>query len=399
MFLKPNLLKYVFVFGIFLSPFVFWPKALIPYEIPRVLFITRWVELLVILSLLYIKRVKKETLDLKLLILIVLFFSWTIICSILGVDFTKSVWGNAFRSDGLITLAHLILLSLFISLFWNKSWENLSNKAFSLAALGVASWNIFLGIRFYLLKDLSLNTWGGALGGTFGQPVFLAGFLLTSLPFTAMLFMKSEKRLFWLFVMLTTIAGILLTRSWATVAGIFVFFAGWLILSKKRVNKLFITLLLLGIAVAGTFTFLDKYKIFKAHYFVPDSRERILIKAFGGVKEKPLFGWGWANFDHAFDSTIWPLKFNEDVYVDKAHSLLVEILVTTGIIGLTIYLFAIVKIAKNFHSIPSNYLYLLALITFVFHSQTNIISIGEELVFWYLVGVSLKGQKSGNKLA
>ena len=41
------MIKAAFIFGLFILPFVFWPKAFVPYEIPRVWFLTRWVELLI----------------------------------------------------------------------------------------------------------------------------------------------------------------------------------------------------------------------------------------------------------------------------------------------------------------------------------------------------------------
>ena len=96
-----------------------------------------------------------------------------------------------------------------------------------------------------------------------------------------------------------------------------------------------------------------------------------------------MFGWGWSNFAAAFAAVDWPVPVQNDVYVDKAHSSLLEVLVSTGIVGFSFYLLILGLMTKRLSGE-----YLLMFILWLVHSQTNIISISEELVFWILVGVS-----------
>ena len=107
-------------------------------------------------------------------------------------------------------------------------------------------------------------------------------------------------------------------------------------------------------------------------------------------------GYGWANVDYAFETGGWPMRFNNDVYVDKAHSEILEVLVTTGIPGLLIYLSflsfflngLITKYQKSNNKLW-NFTLISGVVLYLFHSQTNVISIVEEIVFWLILGLTL----------
>jgi O-antigen ligase len=120
-----------------------------------------------------------------------------------------------------------------------------------------------------------------------------------------------------------------------------------------------------------------------------DSRWRILNRSVMAWQARPWLGWGFANVDHAIESTVWPMPYLHDIYVDKAHSIFLEVLVTTGVVGLVTYagLAAAVvwRLRRNRWLLSVALLYLL-------HSQTNVISINEEFVFWWLVGIAGSGQ-------
>lgn len=108
-------------------------------------------------------------------------------------------------------------------------------------------------------------------------------------------------------------------------------------------------------------------------------------------------GYGWANVDYAFEEIEWPLSTTDDIYLDKAHSEILETLVTTGVVGLVIYLVIVVfllkKSIKNMIQSKNGvweFTILSVLILYLFHSQTNIISIAEQMFFWFVVGINLK---------
>jgi len=252
------------------------------------------------------------------------------------------------------------------------------------------------GLRLHLLGDLSVYRFGKAIGATFGQPNFLGGFLLVVLPFSFWLLAQARSKMkwFWLSAIVCQIIAIFLTFSWGAILGLLLLFATrWLWQRQKitRKEKIFLAIFALGLLV-GVFL-VWKPGRFDEHF--PESRTRIMVHGILAFTRRPLLGWGWGNFDHAFESVEWPVKFTPDVYVDKAHSNLLEILVTTGIAGLGIYLAIIILTLKKIWHDKTMFL---VFILFLFHSQTNVISIAEELIFWLVLGISNSEACSETKL-
>lgn len=389
--------KFVFLSGLFLLPLVFWPRAKVPYEIPKVWFFQRWVELLGVLGMLGMLGVvgkmremgeNGERKRIFLVVLVILFVLIASLSSLLGVDFEKSFWGNYYRGDGLLTLFYLVAFFSFLNLFWEESWKIPVAMALSLGCFGTSLWTLFLGFRFHILKDASVYRFGNAIGATFGQPNFLAGYLLVCLPFVAFLIgiaKGKKKKLFWWMVFVFEIGAIVLTLSRAGILGIFLFGISWFLLKRRKFLGILGVLGMLGV-LGLVFLFTAK------NGFMQEGRERIFTKGILAFSKRPIFGWGWANFDYAFKSVKWPIMFNQDVYVDKAHSNLLEILVTTGIVGFLIYATIILMTTKILYKRAEKGEWeralLLVFLLFLFHSQTNVISIAEELIFWMILGIA-----------
>lgn len=385
---------FIFLSGIIIFPFVFWTKAEIAYEIPRVWFIQRWTEILGILAILNLFLIKKEKIDGKLLLLIGSFLVIALISSILGADFYKSLWGNYYREDGLFTLIHLAGFFFFIVLFFDRFLKRITPVILSVSSLILSLWTIIVGFQINLFHNQSINYWDGAIGISFGNPNFLGGYLLVCLPFLALLVTESKTRgakIFWIFGLGVQILAIILTKSLGSILGVFLFILGWFILLKK-LNRKKIIILILTLAVAVSFCLIQRGIKRFPDEFTAEGRERIIRKGLLGFNKKPLLGWGWANFDYAFESVDWPFKLQHDVYVDKAHSVILEILVTAGIAGLIIYLAIIFRVIGNLLKTEGSFslFCLLSLILYIFHSQTNVISIGEEVIFWLIVGIATK---------
>ncbi len=374
----------------------FWPWAKVAYEVPKVWFFTRWVELLVVLAFLdSAAHIKTKKINLWLLTILGVWTVIAVLASILGQDVAKSFAGNYYRVDGLTTLFHLLGFCLFVGLFWQESWKKLVSLAFVIGTTAVSGWIIVDAIKLFLFHQLSVANWNGALGGPFGQPVFLGGFLLVCLPFTLFL-IATEKRLnkVYIVALILQIIGIFLTRSLAPTLGILILFLLWWCLTKQK--KLYwLISIIVGAAALVAVMFYWWGSIHPSQFIVAESRERIFTKLFLAVKQKPLLGYGWANVDYAFDSVIWPIKFNTDVYVDKAHSHLLESAVTTGLAGLAAYVLVLIGLGsvlvRRYLTNKSvwNIALLCVFCMFVFHTQTNVISISEEIIFWLLLGIGL----------
>lgn len=334
----------------------------------------------------------KERRNSKLVLLIFVFFFSLLISSVLGKDFLKSLIGNYYRADGLTTVVHLIGFSLIAYLFLDEKTFEKAPLFISLGSFSVSLLALFDNFRLYILKDLSVVNFYGVVGSTFGQPNFLAGYLLVTLPFGIYLYKVSKNKLRNIFVLsiaLQTLT-ILLTRSWGADLGLIVLAIFWILYFGGQHRKALLFFFSF-IFVLVTLVFLvEQRRIVEnlPNKFIAESRERIIAKGFSGFLKRPIFGWGWANFDYAFESVDWPMHFEKDVYVDKAHSYLLEVIVTTGIVGVTIYVLLIFQVLRVLIKRRDNLgkTYLMALLIFLYHSQTNVISISEEVVFWLVLG-------------
>lgn len=400
MSIKQNFIKFLFFSGIFLSPFVFWPWNPIPFELPRVWFILRWVEILGLFGSVYLFTMSQYN-KLDRLIVTVL-FSFSLIAfltAIFGSDWNKSVWGNPYRNDGLFTFFHLLGLSLFVGWFWQNSWILAFTKAITFSSGLISLWAVTDWIRLTVFNDITLSGWQGAVGATFGQPNFLAGYLSVTLPFT-WYFVRNSKLKYNYGFLFIQLAAILVTRSWGGILTSIIFFLLLCFFPSRKKglhrssNRLF---QLITILICTLFVFIVYVCTHPTNNFIAESRERIFVKLTLAIWKHPLFGWGWANADHAFNSISWPIFLKHDVYLDKAHSLIFESFVTTGIIGGVIYLFVLFSVGKKLYrnqiSLSSELFWrktiILSFILFLFHSQTNVISIGEELIFWILTGMAM----------
>ena len=393
------ILRILFCIGLFILPFVYWPWAEVTHEVPRVWFVLYWVEVLILAGLPSLVRKKtpnwgdKASIWLSIGFLVIAYMA-----SFLGIDKDKSLWGNYWRFDGLLVLLHCIGLTLFLRLWWHRSWSHLTTLSITLGAVGVSSialWSVF---RVYVLKDYALNYWNDAFGSTFGQPNYLAGYLIISFPLLLSQSVQAFKKkrvlpiLLWSASTLIVSTALIFTHAVAAVPILLIIGMTYWFLHRRTAWYW-----LLGCVVFITIcTSIIYYRqTTSPTVFVAESRERIVHKVILGWWQRPILGWGWANVDHAFESSIWPYPVRFDVYLDKAHSTILEVLATTGIMGLSVYLLLIIRVGsvlyRKARSAPPwswHPTMFVTFITIVLHSQTNVISIAEETFFWMIVGIA-----------
>lgn len=383
---------FLLVFGFFILPFIFSPGAEVPFEVPRVWVVLIWIELLGVVSIFtFLKQRTYTKLKLSTVWLLITFFFLAVISSVLAGGFQHSFYGNYYRFDGLVTLAHLILFSIWVALFFDKKWIRFFLWPVGGSVLILSVFTIFQGLWQFPLP-ISLS---------FGLPNFLAGYLLVGIP-AAMYFVKQfpkrfEKPASTLIFFLVTLA-ITFTQSAAGVLGIVLFVVLiWLGKDRAKMNWIFPSMFIF------LFIFISlSYFYFKDSY-VAESRERIVRKLWPAISQKPVMGWGWGNVDQAFQSTIWPMEYQHDIHVDKAHSLILESFVTTGILGGVLYCLILYLTGKTLlhnasSSSASDKVILIMFALFVYHSQTNVISTSEEIIFWFFVGMSMQKTRVGVEL-
>lgn len=411
-----SLLSFILTIGLGCLPLMGWTGFSAPFELQKVR--TFWLlsEILVVvtaievgLSVVWGKKVKTQRVDGLLLTLVEIWFAWIWYASWLAGDLAHSFTGNFYRLDGLNTVAHSLVMACMIGFFLPlKSLPKIFH-AITLSALILSIGNIWQAGEFYLRGNYAFGHWQGAQGFQYGQPNFLSGFLVVTLPIiwytlknSSLLLASKYVKIIQLGGALIAVGGIVGTQSRGGLLGLAVFLL--LLLVNKKIAPL-----QLGKAVAAVLTACCmlfgiwvnvslKYPPVTTD-FVAESRQRIAAKLWLALPSHLWVGWGWSRVSSAFASSTWPYPVLYDVNVDKAHALFLELLVTTGVVGFVIFVFLLVRTWVNLSTISNQstafekslrQVLLMILVLYIVHAQTNVISITEEMLFWLVVGVSLQ---------
>ena len=341
-------------------PLFHWEVVKVWVYIAFIVFFAFFVLLLVYRSNLKI-NLKNDILKLSLFIFLLV----SIFSSIFGVNLVKSILGNYYRADGLITLLLLAGFAIILGAVYQKGWKRGVSFSIFLSAVISSIWN------------------------NFGQTNFLVGFILISLPFGIYLFKNSKNKISKSLIILGFLIQfkvIILASSNIGLLGIILLFPLWKIIENRKYIKYLILPIIITILF---FIDLSFKEIRNKPEYVAENRVRVYRNIFLGSLEKPILGYGWANTDYAFKKINWPLKFNDDIYVDKAHMLFLDIFSNTGIIGLISFVTFIFLVLQKIYiqkNSWSNVLFL-SILMHLFYSGTNVTSISEEFVFWTVIGI------------
>ncbi len=283
------------------------------------------------------------------LILFWLFFG---LATIFSQDLKFSFWGSFYRGGGFFTLTHFVIFFIILTSVL-KTWQQWKKIIFSAIFVSFPI-TILTIIQFFLAPNRD------KIVSTLNNPNFLAAYLLSIFFFTVY-FCYSEKK-GWLknFLILTSllqVISIILTESRGALLGLVL---GILILiflfgSKEPKKIKIISGSVLAVIILFSIFFLNtsygksflKNNPFSSRLInsVQSLKEGGRLDAwraaFLGLKEKPFLGYGPENFNIPFDkfylATQEKSKF-VDTFFDKAHSNVIEMLATTGILGLLSYL-------------------------------------------------------------
>ena len=154
----------------------------------------------------------------------------------------------------------------------------------------------------------------------------------------------------------------------------------WIFESKWRWLPLVLTLLFLIAFIGWVFR--------PVKNFDAESRARMWRRGVMAWQAKPITGWGWSGFAQAIETYDWPYPVRFDVYVDKAHSSMVETGVTTGLVGLGLYcllwLNGLRRLARN------QPVWFIIGLTYLIACQLNVVSIATDMVGWLALGLSMQ---------
>src|SRR3989339_626820 len=347
------------VMAVVFTPLLFYRYFFYPFVTTKVFAFRLLIELAVVLfAINFFKQQKvrcyKSPIWWLYLSLVVISFA----AAIFGVNYTNSFWSNIERADGLLMLIHvfaLFVLAVFAIDNINK-WRWIFRLSL-IATLFVVAYGLMQHFEIFY----AISTTGGRLSSTLGNAAYLGSYLIINL-FLALYLLYSDKYWFWrIFYIVTVILSfitIFMTQTRGAILGVLGGLFLLAILSifrgdnKKYVKQagmlvmILIILFLVSIYAFKDATFIKSNetlsRLTSISYDNYTTRSRLVAweAAVKGFKDRPILGWGPENYNYAFSKYFPPEIYADSgsqLWFDKAHSVLFEYLVTTGLVGVINY--------------------------------------------------------------
>ncbi len=287
-------------------------------------------------------------------LLLLVFITLNFIAAVFGVNFGRSFWGNYERMSGVYYSLNLLLLYFYLfSIFQIR--ENLGKKFLDgvILVAGLTSAYAVLeqsGILFF--QDASYPS---RISSTFGNPIFFASFLIIPIFLSAFFAVEESvkwKKIFYWACSVLGIWAIFLSKTRGAEFGLgltFVVFGLIFLLNSKNKRLLkagwgIFAGLVLGAVLLFSFRshFDSSSVIGRALTFSDGNTKARLIQwqsGLKGFKDHPILGVGPENYYVIANKYFNPEIYKYDsTWFDKPHNFLLEVLLTTGLLGFMAYI-------------------------------------------------------------
>jgi len=323
------------------TPLILFRTWFFPYVSPKTIFFRIIIDIIFVVYILLVVSNRRYLPKFNALtISVTAFIAVLFLTSLTGINFAKSFWSTFERMTGLLTFFHLyaffiILISVFRE---RKYWERILTAS------------VIVGVLVSLYALLSKDSTSRS-GGTIGNIDFLAFYLSFNIFLAIVLFFIKQNwwRIFYALSFGVMMLDLLLAKEMprgslgAIFFGFILLVLGYMIFSgNKQLKRLAPALLIFTIVVGFG---VSQTRIFKEEFVdinkdVPGlSRELVWEIGFNTWKERPLLGWGLENFNIPFAKYFPPeLPLSGDVWYDRVHNIVLDVMVQSGIVGLMSYL-------------------------------------------------------------
>lgn len=277
-------------------------------------------------------------------LLVIMFFA-----NLFGENPRSSFWSNFERMDGYVSLVHTFMYVVVLGsvIKTKQHWQYL---------FGTSLFVAFLVASYGLAQYGGLVDGSGRIDSRLGNAAYMAVYMLFHIFIAFWLFVESKKpfpktALMMLALLFTFVLVETGTRGTAIglAVGILTMSAyiGLFGTKYKEIRKYAIgAFVLLAIAVIGfiagrdTAFVQDNGNLARiANISLTDLTVRATIwqGALEGVKERPLLGWGQSNFNYVFNKYYDPSLYGQEQWFDRSHNIVIDWLVTGGILGFLAY--------------------------------------------------------------
>ncbi|KKT80825.1 MAG: hypothetical protein UW78_C0024G0010, partial [Candidatus Azambacteria bacterium GW2011_GWA1_44_9] len=294
------------------------------------------------------------------------------------------VWSNFERMDGLITQIHLFLYFIVATgvLTTRRYWYQFFNV--NLVAASIVS----IYALSQLLGSADIHQGSTRIDATLGNAAYMAVYMLINLFLAAYLGVVATKNI-WLRSLYGGLALwftilLYLTQTRGTILGLIggLFLLGLILAwrGEGRLKKMAIGLSIGVVVLVGMFFALRNTDLIKNSQTLSrfasislteqttTSRFTIWSMSLKAVAERPILGWGPESYVYVFSKYYDPVLWRQEPWFDRSHNVFLDWLVTTGVLGLTAYLFLF--------GVAIYYLFRLGLLRKKDSNQTEMIGVG-----------------------
>jgi tetratricopeptide (TPR) repeat protein/O-antigen ligase len=284
-----------------------------------------------------------------------------------GVNPGKSFWSNFERMDGWVTIAHLFCYIVVAACVMNaeKLWHRLFELSLAISVF-IDLYGFFQIAGVLALGESGASGWSARIDATFGNPIYLAVYMLFHIFIAAMLWNRmwisrpAGSRMWYSIwygavIILDTIA-LFFTGTRGTILGlvggavlaalIYVIFAQDARRIRPYVIGCIVALVVLSAglwfardtAIVRKVGFLDRLATISLTDVTIKSRIINIETAWKGIKERPILGWGQENYAIVFDKYYDPRMYVDEPWFDRVHNIVFDWWVAGGTLGLLAYL-------------------------------------------------------------
>lgn len=288
------------------------------------------------------------------------------LADIFGVYPFKSIWSNFERMDGWITIAHLLAYTVVAAsvMTSERLWANLFRVSLTVSGF-LSVVGLLQAAGIFALGQ------GGAAGltaridATFGNPIYLAVYMLFHVFLAAILFVREWQgraagrsmiplTFYGAVIALDTLA-LFMTGTRGTMLGLiggavlaallYAFVSGSTRVRVYTASLVGIVVLAgLGLVTAKDTAFVQRVGFLQRLSTISLTDKTIASRftnmsiAWQGVKERPVLGWGQENYAVVFDKYYDPRMHGNEPWFDRVHNVVFDWLVAGGFVGLLAYL-------------------------------------------------------------
>jgi hypothetical protein len=170
--------------ALLITPFIVIDSIIFPFVVGKAVWVRIVVSVILALSAIYVTvNVRVILYKSKLILVLLLYVSVSLLSSVSGVDPEHSIWSDIERMYGVMDEIHLFALSIALS--WvvttNLSWNILLNILYLVGLfLSIVIISQSYGTQSIPILDIPLHTTDGRASGPTGNPTFAGEFIMLS---------------------------------------------------------------------------------------------------------------------------------------------------------------------------------------------------------------------------